>query len=234
MLAEYDQHGRILDGTRKQMTTVAVSRWLTTCPARTPCCWLPPTPRPPSLPGGARNELVPLGLVATSGLIELADGNVAGPGDLITAQQNARIEAGEAGRRLANRGLLRIETWADRSGERVALVRRHTGRDAVTGQVSWSARFVLLLHTCVSTSSSATPVTSTLRRLALSTPGHLMVDGTAGRQTFYVGMGRGRRRNHRLRHYRPCSVADLSPPSRTPARSLASCTRFSYCTSYTT
>ncbi len=66
----------------------------------------------------ARDELAALGLVATDRPAELADGIVAGAGDLITAGQNDRIEAGEPGRRLASRDVRRIDAWEDRAVER--------------------------------------------------------------------------------------------------------------------
>lgn len=66
----------------------------TTSRAATRCCWPPPTCRPLNSPCGARDELPALGLVARGDLVELADGNVAGPGDLIVASKNSRITAG--------------------------------------------------------------------------------------------------------------------------------------------
>ena len=112
VLAEYDQRGRILEGTREQMTEAAYQRWLADHLSGRQSLLLATTNNQATeLARRARDELAALGLVATSDLAELADGNVAGAGDLIVAWQNIRIEAGEPGRRLANRDVLSIEEW---------------------------------------------------------------------------------------------------------------------------
>jgi len=157
----------------------------------------------------ARDELAVLGLVATDDLVELADG--AGVGDLIVARQNVRIWAGEADRRLANRDVLRIDAWDEIGEERVALVRRVTGRDARTGEVQWSAPFELPRLTSSSTSTSPTPGTSMPPMAGRSATGHLVVDETAGREWLYVGMTRGRYRNIVYVVVEPARAADLAP-----------------------
>ena len=60
------------------------------------------------------------------------------------ARRNTRaIQAGDAGRDLANRDVLQITgTTAGPGGTRVE-VRRLTGRDPATGQARWSAPFQL-------------------------------------------------------------------------------------------
>lgn len=68
---------------------------------------------------------------------------MAGPGDLIIARQNERIVAGEPGRRLANRDVLRIDRFEEIGEEQVAVVRHQVGRDPVTGDARWSAPFEL-------------------------------------------------------------------------------------------
>ena len=141
-VAEYDQRGRILEGTREQMSDTAYQRWLADHLSGKASVLLATTnAQAIELARRARDELAALGMVATDNLVDLADGNVAGVGDLIVARQNARIEAGEPGRRLANRDVLRIEAWDEVGEERVALVRRVTGRDPSTREVSWSALF---------------------------------------------------------------------------------------------
>ena len=116
-LAEYDQRGRVLEGTREQMSDAAYQRWLADHLSGKASVLLATTnAEATELARRARDELAALGLVATANLVELADGNVAGVGDLIVARQNDRIEAGEPGRRLANRDVLRIDVW-DEIGE---------------------------------------------------------------------------------------------------------------------
>ena len=121
VLADYDQRGRILEGTREQMSDAAYQRWLADHLRGKEAVLLTTTnAQAAELARRARDELAALGLVATDNLAELADGNVAGVGDLIVARQNARIEAGEPGRRLANRDVLRIDGWVE--------IGRRTGR----------------------------------------------------------------------------------------------------------
>ncbi len=134
VLAEYDQRGRILEGTAQEMAAAAVRRWLADYLSGKESLLMAGTNvQAADLARRARDSLAALGVVGRDDLIELADGNVAGPGDLIVARQNDRIVAGEPGRSLANRDLLRIEAWEERGEERVAVVRRRTGRDPVTG-----------------------------------------------------------------------------------------------------
>ena len=144
VLPDYDQRGRILEGTAEQMADAACRRWLADhLSGKQTLLLATSNAHAAELARRARDELAALGLVATDSLTELADGNVAGVGDLIVARQNDRIEAGEPGRRLANRDVLRIDGWEERAVERVAVVRRVTGRDPLTGEVRWSARFEL-------------------------------------------------------------------------------------------
>ena len=112
VLAEYDQRGRILEGTREQMTEAAYRRWLADHLSGRESLLLATTNNQAAeLARRARDELAALGLVATENLAGLADGNEAGAGDLIVARQNVRIVAGEPGRMLANRDVLRIDGW---------------------------------------------------------------------------------------------------------------------------
>ena len=92
VLAEYDQRGRILDGTREQMTETAYQRWLADhLSGKSSVLLVTTNAQAAELARRARDELAALGLVATDDLVELRDGNVAGVGDLIVARQNDRI-----------------------------------------------------------------------------------------------------------------------------------------------
>jgi len=195
-LSEYDRRGRILDGTREQMTETAYQRWLADhLSGKSSVLLVTTNVQASELARRARDELATLGLVATGDLVELRDGNVAGAGDLIVARQNDRVQAGQAGRWLANRDVLRIDSWEEVGEARVAIVRRVTGRDPRTSELTWSAPFEL-------------PVEYVERHAELAYAGsihasegrtvdtaHLVVDETTGRESFYVGMSRGRERN---------------------------------------
>jgi hypothetical protein len=215
VLTEYDHRGRILDGTREQMAETAYQRWLADhLSGKSSVLLVGTNAEAAELARRARDELATLGLVADDDLAELRDGNVAGVGDLIVARQNERILAGEPGRRLANRDVLRIDAWDEIGEARVALVRLLTSRDPRTGEVEWSATFELpeeyierhadLAYACnVHAAEGRTVDTS-----------HLVVDETVGRESFYVGMSRGRERNTAYVATERARAADLSPRPR--------------------
>ena len=215
VIAEYDQRGRILEGTREQMADAAYQRWLADHLSGKDTVLLTTTnAHAAELARRARDELAALGLVGVDDLVELADGNVAGVGDLIVARQNARLQAGEPGRRLANRDVLRIEAWDEVGEVRVALVRRLAGRDLVTGEAAWSAPFELpedYLERHVDLAYAGNVHVAQGRTVDTA---HLLIDETAARQALYVGMTRGRERNTAYVVTERVHAADLSPDLR--------------------
>lgn len=142
----------------------------------------------------ARDELAALGLVANDDLTELRDGNVAGVGDLIVARQNERMLAGEPRRRLANRDVLRIDAWDEIGEARVAMARRMTGHDPRTGEVRWSPQFELPEEYIEQHADLAYAGNVHAAEGRTVDTSHLVVDELVGRESFYVGMTRGRRR----------------------------------------
>ena len=221
VLPDYDQRGRILEGTAEQMADVACRRWLADYLSGKQTLLLATSnAHAAELARRARDELAELGHVATDSLAELADDNVAGVGDLIVARQNDHIEAGEPGRRLNNRDVLRIDGWEDRAVERVAVVRRITGRDPLTGEVRWSARFELPESYLGQHANLAYAGNVHVAEGRTVDTGHLVIDDSAGRETLYVGMSRGRERNTAYVLTERVRAADLSPRLR-PAPALA-------------
>ena len=219
VLAEYDQRGRILEGTREQMTDAAYRRWLADHLSGKESLLLATTnDQAAELARRARDELAALGLVATDGLAGLADGNVAGAGDLIVARQNVRIEAGEPGRMLANRDVLRIDGWNGAGKGRVARVRRIVGRGRA-GEALWSAPFELPEQYIKRHAELAYAGNVHVAQSRTVDTTHLVVDDTAWREAFYVGMGRARQRNTAYVITERARAADLSPEPR-PAPSL--------------
>jgi conjugative relaxase-like TrwC/TraI family protein len=218
VLAEYDQRGRILEGTREQMSDAAYQRWLADHLSGIESVLLTTTnAQATELARRARDQLAALGLVDAgdlADLAELADGNVAGPGDLIVARQNARFAAGEDGRLLANRDVLRIDAWEEIGEERVALVRRVADRDPRTGEILWSVPFELpesYLERHADLAYAGNVHAAEGRTVGTS---HLVIDDTAGRESLYVGMTRGRARNTAYVVTEPARAADLSPEPR--------------------
>ncbi len=215
VLAEYDQRGRILDGTREQMSDAAYLRWLSDHLSGKSSVLLATTnAQAAELARRARDELAALGLVAADDLAELADGNVAGVGDLIVARKNARIEAGEARRTLANRDVLRIDAWDEIGEERVALVRRVAGPDPLTGEVVWSATFELPEDYIERHADLAYAGNVHVAQGRTVETSHLVVDETAGRESLYVGVSRGRERNTAYVVTERVHAADLSAEPR--------------------
>jgi hypothetical protein len=162
----------------------------------------------------AEDVLAALGLTGTGEAIELSDGNLAGPGDLLTARKNEHIIAGEPGRRLTNRDVLQFIAWVSRGRARSAMVRLHAGRDPATGQVSWSAPFelpVTYLREHVQLAYAGNVHVAQSRTVVTA---HLVIDETAGRQAFYVGMSRGRERNTAYVVIDRARAADLSAQPR--------------------
>jgi conjugative relaxase-like TrwC/TraI family protein len=215
VLAEYDQRGRILDGTREQMAEAAYQRWLADYLSGKASVLLTTTnAQATELARRARDELASLGMVAAEDLVELADGNVAGVGDLIVARQNVRQEAGEPGRRLANRDLLRIDAWDEVGEERIAVVRRVVGRDPLTREVLWSDPFQLYEDYIERHADLAYAGNVHVAQGRTVDTAHLLVDDTAGRESLYVGMSRGRERNTAYVVTERARAADLSPELR--------------------
>jgi conjugative relaxase-like TrwC/TraI family protein len=215
VLAEYDRRGRILDGTREEMTAAAVSRWLADHLSGQETLLLAATnAQAADLARRARDKLAALGRVGNDEVIELADGNLAGPGDLIIARHNERIQAGEPGRFLANRDLLQFEAWAQRRGERVAVVRRRTGPDPRTGQPSWTPVFQLSLAYLRQHVQLGYAGNVHIAQSRTVGTGHLVVDETTGREALYVGMSRGRERNTAYVITERARAAGLTPRPR--------------------
>ena len=143
---------------------------------------------------------------------------MAGAGDLIVARQNIRIEAGEPGRLLANRDVLRIDAWNGAGEERAAVVRRVTGRGRA-GEALWSAPFELPEDYIEQHAELAYAGNVHVAQGRTVDTAHLVVDETAGRESLYVGMSRGRQRNTAYVVTERVRAADLSPEPR-PAPSL--------------
>jgi AAA domain len=219
-LAGYDQRGRILDGTREQMADVAYQRWLADHLSGKDTMLLTTTnAQAIELARRARDELAALGLVATDELIDLADGNEAGVGDLIVARENARLYSGKPGRFLANRDVLRIDAWVERGESRLAQVRRLTGRDPTTRELRWSPPFELpedYLERHVQLAYAGNVHVAQGRTVDTA---HLVVDEAATRESLYVGMSRGRERNTAYVVTERIRAADLSAQPR-PAPAL--------------
>jgi hypothetical protein len=138
-----------------------------------------------------RGDLIAWGLVSDGPAVALRDGAQASPGDWIMARRNAsRIEAGEPGRALANRDVLRIASVAGMLVE----VQRLTGRDAA-GRELWSAPFRIRQAYLREDAQLAYAVTFHAAEGQTVDSGIAVFTGEEDRQTVNVALTRGRDRN---------------------------------------
>jgi len=115
--------------------------------------------------------------------------------------------------------VLRIDAWDEIGEERAALVRRVTGRDPLTGEVLWSARFELPEDYLERHADLAYAGNVYVAQGRTVDTAHVIVDDTAGRESLYVGMSRGRERNTAYVVTERVHASDLSPDLR-PAPAL--------------
>ena len=141
VLAEYDQHARIIGGDPEQMMDAAAAAYVALTAGGTDALLMAADHAlRRELNRRIREDLIPLGIVQHGPAVTIADGTQASPGDLIICTRNDHgVEAGEPGRTLANGDLLRIEAIT-RSG---LLVRRALDADPGTGQRRWTDRHFL-------------------------------------------------------------------------------------------
>ena len=152
VLAEYDQHGRILGGEPEQMMDAAAAAYLAlTLDGTDALLMAADHALRRELSRRVREDLIRLGVVQPGPAVRIADGATASAGDLIICTRNDHaVQAGEPGRTLANGDLLRIEAVtrrADRpprAGRRPAHRAAPLDRPAVpvpgTGTPSWATR----------------------------------------------------------------------------------------------
>ena len=194
VLAVYDQQGRLRGGDAEEAAELACQGWLADHLAGKDALLLARTEEQArELSRRVRGELVHYGIVQPGAEVRLRHAAAASAGDLIMARRNdRRITAGEPGRWLTNRDVLRVEAARGRS----VIVRRLADRNPRTGEPAWSLRFevprtYLLLHADL---AYATTLHAAQGRTVDA--GHLLVDGTGDRQGLYVGMSRGRDANY--------------------------------------
>ena len=138
VLAEYDQHGRIIGGGPEQMLDAAAAAYVAlTVDGTDTLLMAADHALRRELSRRIRDDLIRLGIVRPGPAVSIADGAAASPGDLIVCTRNDHaVEAGEPGRTLANGDLLRINAV---TGDGL-LVRRALDADPETGQRRWTDR----------------------------------------------------------------------------------------------
>ena len=194
VLADYQDQGRLRGGTSEQAMEQACRAWLADYLTGKDTLLLARTgEQARELSRRVRDDLIRYGLVRKGAQAGLRYGATASSGDLIVARKNDRtVTAGEPGRWLANRDVLRVDAV---TGTMVA-VRRLRSRHPDTGQAIWSAPFDLRKTYLFSHCDLAYATTSHAAQGKTVGTTHVLVDGLGDRQGLYVAMSRGREDNY--------------------------------------
>ena len=187
VLAEYDQHGRIVGGEPEQMMDAAAAAYVALAADGTDVLLMAADHAlRRELCRRIRDDLIALGAVAAGPAVRIADGAQASAGDLITCTRNDHsVEAGEPGRTLANGDLLRVE--AVTAGGLV--VRRALDADPATRQRRWTDR--TFLYSLFGDAELGYAVTDHVGMGRTVHTGLAVIIGTEDRQHAYVALTRG-------------------------------------------
>ena len=216
VLAEYDQHARIMGGDPEQMLDAAAAAYVALTTEGTDVLLMAADHSlRRELSRRIRDDLIRLGLVSPIRAVTIADGAKASCGDLIVCTRNDHVvEAGEPGRTLANGDLLRID--AVTAGG--LLVRRALDADPRTGCRRWTdQRF---LYANFEEAELGYAVTDHAAQGRTVHTGLAVITGTEDRPHAYVALTRGTHDNTAYVFTRSPRQADIVPGPR-PAPELA-------------
>jgi hypothetical protein len=216
VLAEYDQHGRIISGDPETvMDAIARDYVALRLDRKDVLLNVPDHARRRELSRRIRDDLIHLGLIDAGPAARLANGSQVSAGDWIICTQNDhRTEAGQPGRTLANGDLLRVDQVTGRG----LIVRRATGWDPVRGAMRWTGqRFLFGDYHDSELGYAVTEHAAQSRTVEVS---QTLATGLEDRQHFYVGMSRGTDGNYAYVFTQSPKLADPMPGSR-PAPELA-------------
>ena len=187
VLAEYDQHARIVGGEPEQIMDAAAAHYLAlTLDGTDVLLMAADHALRRELSRRIRDDLIRLGIVSAGPAVRIADGAVASPGDLIVCTRNDHtVEAGEPGRTLANGDLLRIEAVTPGG----PIVRRALDADPATGQRQWTGH--QFLYTGYGEAELGYAVTDHVAQSRTVHTGLGVIAGTEDRQHAYVVLSRG-------------------------------------------
>ena len=216
VLAEYDQHGRIIGGDPEQVTDAAAAAYVALTLDGTDTLLMAANhDLRRELSRRIRDDLIHLGIVDADPAVHIADGTKASMGDLIMCTKNDHsVQAGEVGRSLANGDLLRIEAVTPRG----LLVRRALDADPRTGRRRWTDRNFLYADYLDCELGYA--VTDHVAQSRTVHTGLAVITGTEDRQHAYVALTRGTDTNTAYVFTLSPKIADPAPGPR-PAPELA-------------
>ena len=216
VLAEYDQHGRIIGGDPEQIMDEAAAAYVALTAGGTDTLLMAADHAlRRELNRRIREDLITVGIVQDGPAVTIAGGTRASAGDLIICTRNDHgVETGEPGRTLANGDLLRIEAIT-RNG---LLVRRALDAEPVTGRRRWTDRhFVFNNHKDAELGYAVTDHAAQGRTVHT---GLAVITGTEDRQRAYVALSRGTEVNIAYVFTASPKTADPAPGPR-PAPELA-------------
>ena len=209
-LDEYDQHGRIRGAPPDQAMDQAVHAYVASYLAgRDVLLMAADWARCRELSARIRDDLIHLGLVDATRAVRIAEGAEASAGDLIICRRNDHaLEAGEAGRALANGDILRIEAITSNG----LMVRRLLEPDRATGQRRFTDR--AFGYAGYQTSDLAYAITGHSAQGSTVHTGIALVTGIEDRQWLYPAMTRGTGANLTFVFTTSPKVADPQPGTR--------------------
>jgi hypothetical protein len=210
VLADYDEHGRIIGGEPEQMMDAAARAYVAlTLEGKDVLLMAADHARRRELSRRVRDDLIHLGLVSPKPAVRLANGSEVSAGDLIACTQNDHtVDAGEPGRTLANGDLLKVDAIA-RGG---LVVRRATGTDPETGRPQWTDR--TFVYGNFNDSELGYAVTDHVAQSRTVHTGLVLITGNEDRQHAYVAMTRGSRSNIAFVFTLSPKIADPAPGPR--------------------
>jgi conjugative relaxase-like TrwC/TraI family protein len=216
VLAEYNQHARIIGGDPEEMMDAAAAAYVALTSDGTDVLLMAADHAlRRELSRRIRDDLVRLGHVHTGPAVRIADGASASVGDQIMCTRNDHaVEAGEPGRGVANGDLLRIDAITPGG----LMVRRALDADPVTGRRRWTDRQFLYAH--FQDAEPGYAVTDHAAQGRTVHTGLALITGTEDRQHTYVALTRGTNDNTAYVYTQPPRRADLAPGPR-PAPELA-------------
>jgi hypothetical protein len=218
VLAEYDQHGRIIGGDPEQMMDAAAAAYVALSAGGTDTLLMAADHAlRRELNRRIRDDLIALGIVSGGPAVTIADGTRASPGDLIICTSNDHgVEAGEPGRTLANGDLLRIDSITPGG----LLVRRALDADPRMGRRRWTDRHFLFKF--YENAELGYAVTDHGAQGRTVTVGLAVITGTEDRQHAYVALTRGTQVNTSYVFTASPKTADPTPGPRPAPSSSAS------------
>ena len=216
VLAEYDEHARIIGGDPEEMMDAAAAAYVALAADGTDVLLMAADHSlRRELSRRIRDDLIRLGLVDPGPGVPIADGATASRGDLIVCTRNDHaVEAGEPGRTLANGDLLRIDAITPGG----LLVRRALDADPGTGRRRWTDRQFLYAH--FEEAELGYAVTDHTAQGRTVHTGLAVITGTEDRQHAYVALTRGTDDNTAYVFTQSPKRADPAPGPR-PAPELA-------------